>query len=131
MGILLAVTVVVGVVLAIDLSWFPDAGAREPLTVDGERAADSGDLRGLDEGLSSAESVLRRLDALAEELDRLDHDPDVFARAFHTRVARGAHDALLAAGIPEAAPARPSPAACVLHAVPGQWSPGSTEVIEL
>jgi hypothetical protein len=39
--------------------------------------------------------VQRRLDALAEELQRLDRDPDIFAKAFHVMVARAAHEALL------------------------------------
>jgi hypothetical protein len=46
--------------------------------------------------LFSAAFLRRRLAALTEELDRLDHDPDVFARAFHTKAARAAHDALMA-----------------------------------
>jgi hypothetical protein len=40
--------------------------------------------------------VRRRLDALVDELRRLDRDPDVFAKAFHVSVARAAHEALLA-----------------------------------
>jgi len=38
----------------------------------------------------------RRLDALADELERLDRDPDIFAKAFHVMVVRAAHEALLA-----------------------------------
>jgi hypothetical protein len=49
------------------------------------------------EGTLFSESFLRRrLSVLAEELDRLDHDPDVFARAHHVHAARSAYDALLA-----------------------------------
>jgi hypothetical protein len=40
--------------------------------------------------------VRGRLDALAEELERLDRDPDVFAKAFHTMAARAALESLLA-----------------------------------
>ena len=47
-------------------------------------------------GLFTWPFVRRRLDALAEELERLDRDPDIFAKAFHTRVARSAYEALLA-----------------------------------
>lgn len=47
-------------------------------------------------GLFSQEFVRRRLDALADELERLDTDPDIFARAFRTNVARSAYDALRA-----------------------------------
>jgi hypothetical protein len=42
------------------------------------------------------EFLQRRLHALSDELDRLDRDPDVFAKAFHTLVARSAYQALLA-----------------------------------
>jgi hypothetical protein len=37
-----------------------------------------------------------RLHVVADELERLDHDPTVFARAFRTVVARSAYEALLA-----------------------------------
>ena len=46
--------------------------------------------------LPSAE-IQRRLRALSEELDRLDQDPKIFARAFHIFVARSAYEALLEA----------------------------------
>jgi hypothetical protein len=46
--------------------------------------------------LFSLPFVRRRLAALAEELERLDRDPDVFAKAFHTMVARSAYEALSA-----------------------------------
>ena len=47
-------------------------------------------------GLFSAAFIRRRLAALADELDRLDHDPLVFAKAHHTMAARSAYDALMA-----------------------------------
>lgn len=50
----------------------------------------------LDWGLFSRAFIRRRLAALAAELDRLDEDPDVFAKAFHTKVARAAYAELLA-----------------------------------
>lgn len=46
--------------------------------------------------LFSEDMIRRRLDALADELDRLERDPDVFARAFHTNVARTAYETLVA-----------------------------------
>ena len=39
--------------------------------------------------------VRRRLDILGAELERLERDPDIFARAFRTNVARSAYEALL------------------------------------
>jgi hypothetical protein len=50
----------------------------------------------VDYGLFSAAFIRRRLDALAAELDRLDDDPEVFAKAFHTKVARSAYQELMA-----------------------------------
>jgi hypothetical protein len=47
-------------------------------------------------GLFTSPFIRRRLDVLAEELERLDRDPDIFAKAFHTMAARGAYEALLA-----------------------------------
>ena len=47
-------------------------------------------------GIISEDLIRRRLDALADELDRLERDPDVFAKAFHTVAARSAYDALAA-----------------------------------
>jgi len=46
-------------------------------------------------GLFTRAFIGRRLAALAEELERLDRDPDVFAKAFHTLVARAAYEELL------------------------------------
>jgi hypothetical protein len=40
--------------------------------------------------------IRRRLDVLASELVRLERDPTVFAKAFRTRAAQSAYDALLA-----------------------------------
>jgi hypothetical protein len=40
--------------------------------------------------------VRRRMDVLADELERLERDPSVFARAFRTIVARAALEALSA-----------------------------------
>jgi hypothetical protein len=46
-------------------------------------------------GIFSEDLIRRRLDALADELERLERDPGVFARAFHTNVARTAYETLL------------------------------------
>ncbi len=46
-------------------------------------------------GLFTEAFVQARLAALGRELERLDDDPDLFARAFHTTVVRSAYDALL------------------------------------
>ena len=46
--------------------------------------------------LFALEFIQDRLHALRDELDRLDRDPDVFAKAFHTLVARSAYQDLLA-----------------------------------
>ena len=40
--------------------------------------------------------IRQRLDALADELDRLEDDESIFAKAFRTQVARSAYTALLA-----------------------------------
>jgi hypothetical protein len=40
--------------------------------------------------------VQQRLDVLAAELERLDDDEEIFAKAFRTHVAKAAYDALLA-----------------------------------
>ncbi len=45
--------------------------------------------------LLTGDDVNQRLAALQAELDRLQGDPSVFARAFHTRVAQQARAALL------------------------------------
>ena len=47
-------------------------------------------------GLFSREFIQWRLDVLADELARIDHDPGVMARGFRTTVARSAYEALLA-----------------------------------
>jgi hypothetical protein len=54
------------------------------------------EIAGGSEFLTLAE-IQRRLRALSDELDRLDQDPHIIARAFHTFVARSAYEALLAA----------------------------------
>jgi hypothetical protein len=46
--------------------------------------------------LFSRPFIAHRLAALDRELERLEHDPDVFAKAFHTIAARSAYEALAA-----------------------------------
>lgn len=53
------------------------------------------DVDDLGVGIFSEDLIRRRLDALADELERLERDPEVFARAFHTNVARTAYETLL------------------------------------
>ena len=80
--------------------------------------------------LFTAEFIQRRLHALSDELDRLDRDPDVFAKAFHTLVARSAYQALLAdaSRVTHRSPALPGPAVEVDLA----WSSTTQhEVLEL
>jgi len=81
-------------------------------------------------GLFSQAFVRRRLAILAEELERLDRDPDAFAKAFHTMVARTAYEALLA----DAARLADRPqwhVDTVLDAVPLAAAQGTREVLAL
>jgi hypothetical protein len=71
----------------------PDADADLPVPVGDER--DEPDGLNAQWGLFTEAFVRERLRALEDELARLDRDPDVFARAFHTIAARSAYDALL------------------------------------
>jgi hypothetical protein len=98
----------VPIVTGTDSAWFDDeigyridrdAYALPPVQIDAERAGDGpgeADETTVEWGLFSWQFIRRRLDALSEELERLDRDPDVFAKAFHTMVARSAYEALLA-----------------------------------
>ena len=91
------------------LTRFDEADGPDAAAGDGEAAPDW--------SLFSRSLIHSRLDALADELDRLENDRRVFARAFNTSVARAAYDALVA----EAAslPAEPC------------WQVGSTVEVEL
>lgn len=104
MANLFAVVLVVGLWLAIEVlwpGWVSDTVTRST-SGEGEDEADAGseadeaDRSPIEWELLSQQFIRRRLDALVEELERLDRDPDCFAKAFHTMVARSAHDALLA-----------------------------------
>ena len=81
-------------------------------------------------GLFTRQFIQQRLEALAAELERLDDDPDVFAKAFHTNVARSAYQALLleASTLSD----RPCPpAGHTVHVELVGPSTGLTEVLEL
>jgi hypothetical protein len=110
MGFLFTVALMAGLFLAIQLLWFPrsrlawaaDRVRRGERFGDGEQPVTAGDRSGeavemtVDWGLFTAGFIRQRLDALAEELERLDRDREIFAKAFHTTVARSAYEALLA-----------------------------------
>jgi|SRR4051812_28711386 hypothetical protein len=101
MEILFTVAVTVGLFVALEVLWYPpswlgwlaDRAARQRAR-DDEQPGTAG--TNVELGLFSWPFIRRRLDALAEELGRLDRDPDVFAKAFHTMAARAAYEALLA-----------------------------------
>jgi len=102
-----AVVLLAGLCAAIGLLWFPwsclgrlaerltssDVGA-QPGAAEAGTGADDRTTREWE--LLTRPYLRGRVDALTEELERLDRDPDVFAKAFHTMVARSAREALLA-----------------------------------
>jgi hypothetical protein len=109
MAILVTLAVTAGLLVAFEAGWFPPpwlrsiAGRHEP-----PGPAEGGE-SAMELGLFTWPLVRRRLDALAAELARLDGDPDVFAKAFHTKAARAAYEALLAeAARMTAQPPRPT-----------------------
>jgi hypothetical protein len=102
-----ALALMAGVCLAIKVLWFPppwldwvpDRVTRLGLVDNGGQTGNprgNGDEITVEWGLLTQPFIQRRLDAIAQELERLDREPDIFAKAFHTMVARSAHDALLA-----------------------------------
>src|SRR4051812_19618038 len=88
MAILLAAIVLVMLLLRVDVLR-PQPAAATPAPAEPEGMTEQW-------GLFSETFIRDRLRALADELERLDREPDVFARAFHTMVARAAYEALLA-----------------------------------
>jgi hypothetical protein len=108
LAVLLAVTLLVGLLLPLEQFGLPSIwGGRVPVgpatpqqVGDDDRRRpsrhqpDARDDLTAEWGLFTAEFVRDRLRALEEELGRLDRDPDVFAKAFHTIVARSAYEAL-------------------------------------
>jgi hypothetical protein len=101
-----AVVLLAGLFAAMGLLWVPSSwlswcadGVTRLLSDPADRAGTAGD--GSEAGTQEWEALTRpyvrgRLDALAEELERLERDPDVFAKAFHTMAARSALESLLA-----------------------------------
>jgi hypothetical protein len=90
----------------------------------------SGDSGGQEWAALTRPYIRGRLDALAAELERLDRDPDVFAKAFHTMAARSALESLLA-DLSRLAdrPARPAGPRFEVEAA--GTSTGSLEALEL
>jgi hypothetical protein len=117
MDVFLVVGLSAGLFLALELRL-----ARRPEPV--------ADVPAVESVLFSAAFLRRRLAALTEELDRLDHDPDVFARAFHTKAARAAHDALMAEVSRLADVPRPR-AGAVVEAEPAIGPRAAREVLDL
>ncbi len=93
--------VVLAVLLLVVLLWSPPSSPRARVRVDtGTRLG-----RGVNAEPATATAegeiftlpfVRRRMDVVADELERLERDPAVFARAFHTIAAKSAYDALMA-----------------------------------
>ena len=93
MEILLTLAVSAVLFLAMEVLWRSRSWSGWPA---GSAAPAGDDDTTVEWELFSLPFVRRRLAALAEELERLDRDPDVFAKAFHTMVARSAYEALSA-----------------------------------
>jgi hypothetical protein len=89
MEILLTLAVSAVLFLTIEVLWRSRSWSGRSAAVEDDDTAGEWEL-------FSLPFVRRRLAALAEELERLDRDPDVFAKAFHTMVARSAYEALSA-----------------------------------
>jgi|SRR3954453_1880684 hypothetical protein len=98
MAILLAVTVLVGLLVPLEHFGLPRSSRSVRVGNEGDhpRRPDEPDGMQAQVGLFTASFVRDRLRALQAELQRLDANPDVFAKAFHTLVARSAYEALLA-----------------------------------
>jgi hypothetical protein len=99
MEILLPMGLLAGLLLMLDVLWSPPGWLRGPAgsvsrTLRGVNASPGAG--NLEWDTRTLPFVRRRMDALAEELERLDRDPAVFARAFRTIVAKSAYEALMA-----------------------------------
>jgi len=102
-GALIAALVLPTELLRSTLSWLspvPDGSDQPELVGDDVESAAAGGGPDDDEltvvwGLFTSSDIQHRLHALADELERLDHDPGIFAKAFHTTAARSAYEALL------------------------------------
>jgi len=93
MNPVLALVLTMGLFLVLEWFWrrLPSPPADDPAGRDRLRGAPPPV-----EGLLTSAFVQHRIRALAAELERLDRDPSIFARAFHTRATRTAYEALLA-----------------------------------
>jgi hypothetical protein len=96
MDVLLPFILAAGLFVALELLWGRQAWPDPPAEV----RAEFGQTRGLpaispDWGLFGLPFVRLRLDALAAELERLEHDELIFAKAFRYRAAKSAYEALL------------------------------------
>jgi hypothetical protein len=109
MEILFALALMAVLLLPIELFRFPSSGSGRvadsagPWELGGDREQPGAVLDGRDDtlemtvewGLFTRAFIQQRLEALAEELERLDREPDIFAKAFHLTAARSAYQALL------------------------------------
>jgi hypothetical protein len=137
MQLLVAIAMTAGLCLAIRLLWEPPpwlgwvADRLAPLMVadDVEQPGAAGIT--VEPGLLSRPFIERRLDALVEELERLDQDPDVFAKAFHTHVVRSAQHALLADASRLSDQPRSSTSQTFDVEVAGRWTTAPAEELEL
>jgi hypothetical protein len=96
MDVLLTYVLSAGLFLALEVLWCrPSRNARAAGLIEGEQPT----------GISPQSStwdpfalsfVQQRMDALAAELEQLDNDELIFAKAFRTHVAKAAYEALLA-----------------------------------
>jgi hypothetical protein len=92
MDVLLTYVLSAGLFLALEVLWCrPSRNARAAGPIEGEQRP----------GISTWDPfalsfVQQRMDALAAELEQLDNDELIFAKAFRTHVAKAAYEALLA-----------------------------------
>ena len=109
MGLLVTFVLAAGLFLLLELLWSrPSRFAPSPaVPVESEPRAGGPQLAFDAESDPLALPFVRhRLDVLAAELERLDHDDTVFARAFRYRAAKSAYDVLLTEAIRLAALSR-------------------------
>jgi hypothetical protein len=100
MAFLLAVMVLVGLLLPrenfkLSAPWGRRLGVTDATPSPAPQQQAGSDNMAEQWGMFSAAFVRERLQALEDELQRLDRNPDVFAKAFKTIAARSAYDALL------------------------------------
>jgi hypothetical protein len=98
MDLLLTLLLLVAIFVALRLIVSPPAWLRARAEAAAQRWRDEGTTptEALQWEVLDLPLVRRRLYAVSVELDRLEHDPSVFARAFRTRAFQSAYRALLA-----------------------------------